>query len=1610
MHIDKIDDLLDKIIDDFYGILINNKKIHKIFGDINFVRYQKDINELFESYTNTIDVKEIRSIIKNNDNIDIVVQLIKRYVAYYTFLMFAFFYKHDKETFINNVVEFSKNQVSYTYKITNFFDSENNSKIISFFQMIKDILVVTDAMDKKNKDKSTFNNLKSKSRLKYVFEFIDNLGEEYVETVFSASSYKKPEEQAHNIIKTLIVLEIYKKTDKQEIFRLMKMTEQEKGEYTFIDIVIPKKKSIDYSSIEDISTAEEIESGYAYELWNYIKKQEEVKPVETVDEKIQKLFNSKLILPITQDFLLYHHDNEKYEYTSNKNMKKKEDTKIKYIINKIDLASELYTPQKDPTNILKIKKSFGTLLHDKRAVTVNNNENVRIITKMLNVGHQNTNNYDYYVDMLQYQTNPYVNFKDFQNYGFSITFKRAIDCVRSVVFEKSGDFKQNPNNNVQMRVGSRSNMNDIVGVIIPSNMSSIECAKVKNLIDMRTLTKDKNGYALTKQLLIDTRLQNVKHDTSMYWLFDLKTDRTKKDKYEQTNKFSQQEHVKQMIGQLYDDVQQYAFNAIKHSLQKTYSGATIDVIQKAIEKEQKKYINVDENEKYADELEQYSYEIMNKTKFDYDVNDDIFYGLSGDIIKLPQIEPSKGPKMPTVSIEVAKYEKDVHEEIIQSHSAICQHHIEWNELSQLRKKEPNKHANAVFDFIAKYVVENSEQNYVCKSCGTYVNINKYILDGKFDDNTQQFITYSTPVFTPLEEIAEYEKYNLVIRGIDKIIDKFSSIVNIPFLIGNTKDVKWKRKAITKDVIDMTILNNRYLKKNHVTRNPKAVKLYGINEKLTNIFVFDLDNSIFVYSSKEKDLYKYPKYNNIVTYIFITIVLELNVNNIVFLSGNKKGSCNYEIFSKYGKNLFDGLKIRKNTDGDLIDINQYPSLCYVLFMMSCMSSLYNMWAYADNTSVQSKKKNHLTIQKMIIHSFVDILNSILENSSMHTSEKTYKIFTTRFYDKLMSVYSDEIVIKRLEESIKKVSEQSQTSNESKISSIKLPGTYEKMVFDKKIYTDNPPGTYFIKLKNTKPTKYETMNNITSCIDGNFHLWKSKGNTLICQLCKADIRKTEYSSKDTAEIVKNNKYLKLHEKAKKYCEDGKLHKIICKNEKSSMCDKCNENRNVNGTFTHSELDFFNDKLKKLYDKQNKYDKKVIKNIADANKKNSEYVELVINKTISQYSKQNSQSKFKFIDEFIDEIQSIVGSTITVNDTRMDILHNTYIIEYDHMGNPIDKIELSEKDNKISLKKNHPVFKTDVLMYVNTKGTKVEVYYDATTNTLLGYKEQNSKLVINNKTNVKLTVNYSLLNKLKYLGYEEIYIKLSNDEDVDFNDIINNVIVHRNKNLKKVMYNFQRLIYRIKNKYMDLQNNDEPVQSITEINKLTQIVDTYRQKLANIKLADPSDSHRIFKHWKAVSSGINPKLSNSKSMDIHDDTKILYASTLNQYDDNNNLILFYIVDNIMKLVQYNDNKFVKINVINMVTEFIGAMFDSFNIEYIYNNFNVKRFKYILDSEGFVYDDEQKGYGLDMYGSDDEAEMTDEQRDQIENINEEADAMDVDPEDLESANENSFEQSYDE
>ena len=73
----------------------------------------------------------------------------------------------------------------------------------------------------------------------------------------------------------------------------------------------------------------------------------------------------------------------------------------------------------------------------------------------------------------------------------------------------------------------------------------------------------------------------------------------------------------------------------------------------------------------------------------------------------------------------------------------------------------------IFNFTKKYVKTDERNNYICKSCGEFLNIKKYVVEGTYIPELDQFLTTSLVVNMDLYDIPKYSKYTRTIRNIEK---------------------------------------------------------------------------------------------------------------------------------------------------------------------------------------------------------------------------------------------------------------------------------------------------------------------------------------------------------------------------------------------------------------------------------------------------------------------------------------------------------------------------------------------------------------------------------------------------------------------------------------------------------------------------------------------------------------------------------------------------------------------------------------------------------------------------------------------------------------------------
>jgi hypothetical protein len=1589
MHIEKIDNLLDRIIDDFFeNVFLLTTDFDKIYKEANFIKYQKDINDILKKYYDTINLEKIKEVAKNNETINRIYDTIKRYLGYYVFLTIGYNYDYDEKIYINNIVEFSKNQQEYKLKINNFFNSESNAIIVKFNKMMKNMLILFKA------DKNKINTLKTLPDFIETIKFLNTLDVEYIKKnlILDNIENKDKKLQCHNIIKTLIYIELYKNIEKIDLYKMLEMSDTVDDEYMYIDIVVARKQTMDYDILEKLLGPKN--KNLAQEFWKMINEEEKHINLDN-DEKINLLIKSKIVRPICDDFLLFSKNTEKYDKTDDRgvNIKKKEDTKINYIVNKINLTKDYYSEQmkSDEKGRSNIKKLFYQPMYNKKVILVNNNEDVQIIHKFKNMSIISNENLDYLNDLKQFMSYPYVNFKDFDKYGFSITLDKTIDVIRYVSINTEDEFKQNKNDQLQLKVGNDNSAINIVGLMIPSNKKPLQCIKSKDCLDIKKVTKNKNGFDLFMKYLYETNIGMKKHNTSVYWIFDLNTDivNIKSEKYDQTNKFTNSEQLKKIVSVLYDNVINYTYNEITNKMKKN-KNLTLYKANKIIKYYEKKIIPIKDNRLILKLIHEIKNMVVKIDNPDEDEDND---GKEHDEIILPaifdkdknikdQYEKLTGKKVVQTIIinKNTGQNNDIVDEFI--NIMTCQHFIVWDHLMVVKKKDPTLYTELIQNFIEQYIVENEDHEHVCKSCNNLVNIKTYVTD--YASELQNIIV-NTYIDVSLDEIAEYEHYKVAIIALKKTIEKFAFLINLHFLMRISNDVKIIKQTIIKNIIDVTIDNLKYLSPIFKERNDKVNEKYGISKDLTDVFIFKFENSIFGYSTKGDDEYKHIKQNNMFSYTIIMLLLEISDSHIYHIGTDKKELL---AFDKIYKSLFAGVKIIVNNKGHVNYIVEYKLLCYVLYVFAVTMTKYNMWTYSsEKLSDKEKQKNTTLIQKKVIFTTIDLLNSILEKYLLN--KKNNDVFNNvcnKIFFQINTLYKnnnlyDNILTDNLIDG--KITELSTKKYDIKY--VYLTGKFVPIPYDDIIpMTKNSCRVpkLFMDIIYKSEIKIHHVSHLTNCLNGQFHKWTTKDKNFTCVLCNTSTNEIDNKNDDT--ICDKFNYNILSNMSKIKCSsDGKQH-IFLKTETNKTCSKCGNS--YDHDYTETELNKLkeimitaqNTNISDRYEKNNK--------IIEENKKNYEYNKKVIENVKKHF---NNDIKYNFINELINEIQIQLGNETT----EYNLNNNTYIIDHDHLGQQLAKPIILTGESKIMYKKNHPFFNTNVIYYTNTKVGKIDVFYNANTKILIGYKEQDKQYITSNINNRKnIVVKYSIFNKIKYLGLQSQYINveqdynklLARDNLLDKNKIFDNlvydIIKNRTHNLKNILTtlktSFQKIINN-NNKQISLHDETQYFSNIYAL-----FIEKYKNKMNNIKF--DYEKHNVFKHWKGIVRGCNDYKEHILKFDK---IMMIDCDDLITDDENGNIILFYIFSELTQLLKINTNKIMKTTISNFIIDFVNFAFDSYNTENDLNNIDIKRFNYVVSSEMYL------DVGTDIIVEEvyNEVKMTDELSEEMEQKIDEIEEMDA-------------------
>ena len=954
-----------------------------------------------------------------------------------------------------------------------------------------------------------------------------------------------------------------------------------------------------------------------------------------------------------------------------------------------------------------------------------------------------------------------------------------------------------------------------------------------------------------------------------------------------------------------------------------------------------------------------------------------------EIIKIPfSPKIKKTIKNIYLKDDVSGDKENIKEETL----SICNHYLKWNQLGKISRKNDEVLNQAIFDFVKQYVRVNERGDYVCKSCGEMLNLKKYVYEGTYVKELDTFLTTNLSVSQNLHEIPKYSKYTRSIRNIEKNIEKICYTINLSYYLGNTPIIKLRRKMVIKDVIDLILIHSKYLKENNKNRLEEVSKNYNIHKDLTNLFFFELKDDIFLTSSTDTDYYKIIKFNNVIAYIILIIISDINVGQILTLKDDK--NCNYYLFDKIGRNIFENIFIRIDENVKM-PMKNIPLLSYVIFYFSCV--LTNSYIWLWNSEKKNEKYN---IQKIIIHTLVDLINSIIEANMKKDKDFLYEIIVNRLLHKIKSVYSDKNIISLLKkDSESKIRIDNETKKVGYIIKkekiLQLPENFVNENVDKNYYQTDFCLSNKFKVNTREYTEVDNKLNLTTnCDDGNFHKWEYNNGDLICKLCNKKYSEVvKFKDNYSTEILDKIQYKHLKKLANTYCLSGDVHDIEITTGK---CNKCNiivdEKK-----YTNNELLKLQKNLKeKNNDRilQKLKEKKILKQKQD---KLENQKKKIISKLNKRYSKYTNDKLINYIDDFIDINKNILGNTIKINNQIIYLSSTIYEINNDYLGNPIkNTIKILSSDNKIMVDNDNSYFKKSVLYY-HDKLNNVFVYYDNFTKNYLGYSKDNKDFKTY-KSDSFITVKYSIRDMLINLGLKNKFVNLFH-LNKEFNSIkfdVNNI----NKNetteqlLRDRISNLNFIINKSKTIIEKIKYN---IKTNNEINEETKLINDLNKALRNFKTTNKENKKGIFKN-------INILTNNNDIEELPDNIKLNFnknyfdSHILNELNNFDNKLIFYYLHNLKRLLDYNQESMIKTNISLMIMRIIIYCFNQYYIPL--ENTTIRKFDYILVSDTYIDDSMiASGYYQDLINTN---EIDDKEKEEIKNkdtdIQEELNALDID------------------
>jgi len=1632
MYINKIDSFIDDILNRLYLEVIKENSPIFIFikdGKTNFVEIHQKINIFVQTFYDNIDFSEIKKLLSNEDNFLNVLAIIKRYLMYYILLYMGYYYTGTSREYRNNIIKYSQINENSIYHLKNFFNTENNYQLLRYYQIIKDVSHIITLSDAQKKE------LKG-DKYKTAFAYIKSLSEEYINSyLLEIIKDEKNEENIainiHNFLKTIVFRDIYQNQERSLIFQILNDVEEKNYEYSYIDIVVSHNVQQEYENFKNILPSVKNHDRIVHRVLNLINENNLIKPIISLEKKNNYLLEFLQVIPIVDNFLRYHRDTEKIESDNVSNLpivnssnsknikaillyqqrKKKENIKAQIIVNKLESISDLYSKniQTNLDNQNLVKSYFQGPYYYRKCVQTNYVEEIYVVEKMIKQGRKVIEGSEYFLELQNINNNAYFNFKNFQNYGVSIALetRKAIHALRysNIEYQNIMPFYQ-----VDTHIVSYNDIVPMVGLaVVPLSSYPMQCIRKTQMLNIRKIDihylsrgrrktfHSENGFLcylkILKYFFIDTIVFEEKSglfshqkremqelnphlvNRMVYWIYDMEKDIFKSDTYENTKSYNFEKNILLMNAIIYDRILTYFMEKLINLIKITYTPHQLDMLL-------------------------YNFRELTNLPLP---QKDIYQLIVEKYLQIKDLSPPLAEKEPSLTIPVASFFPeenifyikinmynptkikpyvDIKEKITKAGvEKKCHHLFDLQELEKINIYQVTKYNEALTSFIEKYSKEIETTDFVCCYCGEILPIKHYVQDGTFNDETQKFVSNYTPLNTPLEEMNNYRKYKVLIEYIQGLFNRIGFITNVNLFNESNKESEMRRRGLLKNTIDIILKHNEVnlqKKVNYEERYNFFASHFSIPKSYNNMFFFDVNDTI---------INNRVKFNIVILYTLLIFLSDINATQIISMDFDKIG--NIYVFQKYADKIYNHILLKKNINGnENVPIRQYPVLCYCLYLMSYYFILRNLWYH----HVTKKKFDH-AVQKIIIYSFVDLINSIILDTAEKKTEYIYNLISSKFFGQLHSTFQNPEIIEILRVKHLKYSGQPYVETTvKKIDKIYHPGEITTKILPREIILFKASPGIRIVLTDWKFYHITSgITNLTNCDSGkeigNFHLWKY-GSGIFCEHC----RKSPDDLKLEENLLDFCFFYNMQKLAQKYCISGNAH-IFQDIGSGKVCEICGKKSDEK--YTESDLWKLEWNLQKNNEVENEEKEMTRREVerlitaADTEKQtiSKKYREALQRETLAAK-----------LGTLISKLTSILGEDTDLKLGKYPVYLNDdiFIINHNYDGRMLDNfIVYKRKDNKILFREDHPFFKTDVYYYNDGRGAGTDVYYHAISLELIGYKEKYKDYVTTNQHQLYLIIVQSIYHRFEMFGFSSNYLKIHpvniyssahrslfpRETEIGSSKIYKTLIQDHLKKLKNSFDIFISVFFKINN---SLFIDEELLETSGVINEMI-------TKYASQLQTTIPDLGKSFMDWQNLRETLIYEDINWEKEKIKVIEKIyVNYNSINHYDISGNIASYYVLSELIKILEsHEENQ--KVILAQLIIELINYVYHLYNTDVYEKMIEYKRFDYIFNSSPYMKD-LMKGERNKLFKEIPAENIEDErEKEEMEDLREEQDALDI-------------------